>query len=104
MAETLDHRQLAEAVRRRVLEGEGVTSAAQRQQAAGEAAAAPFGGHSGEIAGQIGSAAYRVTDAQVEKLVREAGGQKGAFEIIIAAALGAGMHRWQRALAALDGA
>jgi hypothetical protein len=34
--------------------------------------------------------------------VRAAGSEKAAFEIILAAAVGAGLVRWQRATAVLD--
>lgn len=47
--------------------------------------------------------AYRVTDADVRAL--QAGGQSddGVFEITVAAAVGAAMHRLQRGMAALRG-
>lgn len=53
------------------------------------------------LARQIGEAAYRVTDAQVAAVVQKVG-ERAAFEMIIAAAAGAGLHRWRRGLAILE--
>lgn len=53
------------------------------------------------LAGQIGEAAYKVTEDQVAKVVQQAGNEKAAFELIIAAAVGAGLYRWDTGLAAL---
>jgi hypothetical protein len=47
-------------------------------------------------------AAYRVTDEQVTSVVEAIGGQRAAFELIIAAAVGAGLYRWQVGLRALE--
>lgn len=98
-----DHRALAETLRRRVLEGSGETSADLRQAVAARAAGgdpvdAPFD----DLARQIGEAAYRVTDTQVEDVVRVVGSDAAAFELIAAAALGAGLMRWRTALKALE--
>jgi hypothetical protein len=43
-----------------------------------------------------------VTDGQVAAVRAAAGSEHGAFEIIAAAALGAGLERWRRGMAALD--
>jgi hypothetical protein len=75
-----DHRALAEALRRRVLEGLGETSPQLRQA----------------------EAAYRVTDAQVSAVLTATGSEKATFEIIAAAALGAGLLRWEQAMKVLD--
>jgi phenylacetate-CoA ligase len=48
--------------------------------------------------GEIVTAGYKVTDEQVAKLVEEAGSEGAAFELIVASALGAGLHRWRRGL------
>jgi hypothetical protein len=98
-----DHRALAEALRRRVLEGAGVTLAELRQASAqraagGPAVKAPFD----DLARQIGEAACRVTDAQVSSVLTATGSQKATFEIIAAAALGAGLSRWEQAMNVLD--
>jgi hypothetical protein len=98
-----DHRVLAEALRRRVLEGPGETRPEFRQASAGRAAGgpateAPFD----DLARQIGEAAHRVTDAQISGVLTATGSEKAAFEIIAAAAVGAGLLRWQQAMKVLD--
>jgi uncharacterized peroxidase-related enzyme len=97
-----DHRALAETVRWRVLEGSGETSAALRYGMAERAAGGPpLEAPYDDLARQIGQAAYKVTDEQVASVVEAAGSQRAAFELIVASALGAGLHRWRRGLEAL---
>jgi hypothetical protein len=55
-----------------------------------------------DLARQIGEAAYRVTDAQVATVVEQAGSERAAYELIVASALGAGLHRWQQGLKILE--
>jgi hypothetical protein len=98
-----DHRALADALRSRVLEGRGMSDhpirkAAADRAAAGPAMAIPYD----DLASQIGECSHRVTDAQVEGVVKAAGSEKAAFEIIAAAAMGAGLMRWRLAVKALD--
>jgi alkylhydroperoxidase family enzyme len=98
-----DHRALADAVRRRVLEGPGETDGALRhamaeRAAGGPALEAPYD----DLARQIGQAAYKVTDEQVVRVVERAGSERAAFELIVASSLGAGLHRWRRGLKALE--
>jgi uncharacterized peroxidase-related enzyme len=98
-----DHRALAEAVRQRTLEGSGVTGADLRQAMTERAAGGrPLEAPYDDLARQIGEAAYRVTDEQVAKVVEEAGSERAAYELIVASALGAGLHRWQRGLKILE--
>ena len=98
-----DHRALAEALRRRVLDGPGETGPQARQAAAARAAGGPAGPAAYDaVARQIGESAARVTDEQVAGVVRAMGGEKAAFEIIAAAALGAGLLRWRQGIKALD--
>lgn len=90
-----DHVSLADALRRRVLEGPGVTYPGLRQRMAkrasgGPAMEAPYD----QLAFQIGEAAYKVTEEQVASMVAVAGSDKAAFELIISAAVGAGLWRW----------
>jgi hypothetical protein len=60
-------------------------------RAAGAGAAeAPYD----ELATQIGTAAYRVTDAQVAAVRRRMGSDRAALEVILAASAGAGLKRW----------
>jgi hypothetical protein len=92
-----DHRALAETLRRRVLEGPGETPAELRQASAERAAGGPVAeAPYDELARQIGEAADRVTDAQVSSVLTATGSEKATFEIIAAAALGAGLLRWSR--------
>ena len=97
-----DHCALAEALRYRVLEGPGVSDRATRKAAAerasgGQAIAASYD----NLVRQIGESSHRVTSAQVERLVREVGSEKAAFEVIAAAAMGAGLLRWRTAIKVL---
>ena len=94
-----DHSDLAEALRYRVLEGPGVSDRATRKAAAerasgGRAIAASYD----DLVRQIGELSHRVTTPQVERLVSE----KAAFEVIVAAAMGAGLLRWRSAMKVLD--
>ena len=54
------------------------------------------------LARKIGEAAYRVTDAEVDAVREAAGSDKGAFEIIMSACVGAGFARWDAAIRAID--
>jgi hypothetical protein len=98
-----DHDALAEALRHRVLEAPGETDATVRRAVAERAA----GGASAEaafddLARQIGESADRVSDAQVAGVRAATGSDKAAFEIIAAAALGAGLLRWRQGIKALQ--
>jgi hypothetical protein len=98
-----DHHSSAETLRRRVLEGPGETDPALRQRMAARAAGRPLiEPPYDDLARQIGEAAWRVTDAQVASVLEAAGDQKAVFELIAAAATGAGLLRWQRAIKALE--
>jgi len=100
-----DHRALAEALRRRVLEGPGVTDIALRQAVANRAAGGPaIGEPFDRLVVQISEASYKVTDEQVKGLVAKVTSEKAAFEIIVSAAVGAGLYRWQKGLEILKGA
>jgi len=98
-----DYHSLAKTLKRRVLEGPGETDAALRQRVAARAAGGPpIEAPYDDLARQIGNAAHRTTDAQVASVVTTAGSEKAAFELIAAAATGAGLLRWQQAISALD--
>jgi uncharacterized peroxidase-related enzyme len=98
-----DHRALAGAVQRRVLDGPGETGAALRHGMAARAAGGPpLEAPYDDLARQIGQAAYKVTGEQVARVVGRAGSERAAFELIVAATLGAGLHRWRRGLKALE--
>lgn len=98
-----DHGALAGALRQRVLEGPGETTPALRQNVAlsvagGSAAPPPYDA----LAQAVGEAACRTTDADVANVVKITGSEKATFEIILAAAVGAGLFRWRRAVTVLD--
>lgn len=98
-----NHRILAEELRWRVLEGPGETPPSARQEAAKTAVGvSTVQDRYSDLARQIGDAAHRVTDAQVASAVSVAGSEKAAFEIIAAAAVGAGLLRWQQAIKTLE--
>ena len=97
------HRALAAALRQRVLEGPGKTPTQVRQAAAQVASGGPStrDPHD-ELARQIGESAHLVTDGQVATLLAVAGSEQATFEVIIAAAVGAGLLRWQQGMRALE--
>ena len=98
-----DHLALSEALRRRVLEGPALCDRETRQAAAARASGGPaIAGSYDDLIRLIGEASHGVTSAQMEQLVREIGSEKAAFEVIAAAAMGAGLLRWRLALKALD--
>ena len=95
MTEMSDHAKLVSALKHAALEAPALTSPQLRQGAARRAAGglaidAPYDA----LARQIGEAAYRVTDALVASVLTAAGSEKAAFEIVAAAAVGAGLQRW----------
>lgn len=97
-----DHRALAAALERRVLEGPGETSPGVRQAAQRAAGGPAADGPYDEIARQIAESAHCVTDAQVASLLAATGSEKAAFEVITAAAVGAGLIRWRQAMKVLE--
>ncbi len=106
------HRAWIERLRQSVLTGRGTTAAALRQVV--EERAASAGGRQGGPAGSIPADlmelvdkvihhAWRITDEDVQRLKRAGYSEDAIFELTIAAALGAGMGRLERGLAALAG-
>ena len=95
MTSASDHEALVTAVKQAALEAPALTPTQLRQGVALRAAGGPtIGAPYDTLAKQIGDAAYRVTDAQVASVLAAAGSEKAAFEIIAAAAVGAGLQRW----------
>lgn len=98
-----DHHSFAETLRRRVLEGRGESDPALRQRVAARSAGGPsIEAPYDDLARQIGESACRTTDTQVANVLAAAGSEKAAFELIAAAATGAGLLRWQQAIKALE--
>jgi len=98
-----EHRRKAEAVRAAATGTSGVTESALRAEVMARAAdgseiAAPFE----ELARQIGQAATGVTDGQVEAVRAKLGSDKAAFEVVMAASIGAGLERWDTAMRAIQ--
>lgn len=97
-----DHHVLAEILRKRVLEGSGKTDIALRQAIAKRTTENfPLEAPYDELALQIGNAAYKVTDELIKKTVAKSGSEKAAFELIVVAAVGAGLYRWRNGLRVL---
>lgn len=107
------HGDLVARLRRAVLSGPGTTDAVLREAVEGLAAEAGGRAEGGEI-GRIPSDlteyiekvirhAYRVTDDDISRLKETGYSEDAIFEITLAAALGAGMGRLERGLAALKG-
>ena len=99
------HRELATSLRTRVMNS-GIIDATVRNGAlalgGGEAAEVPEPIRS--LAGQVGQASYRVTDLQVAEVRDAVGSDKAAFEVIMAASIGAGLRRWESAIDAIEDA
>jgi hypothetical protein len=90
-----DHAKLVSALKHATLEAPALTSPQLRQGAAQRAASGPaIDAPYDALARQIGEAAYRITDSQVASVLIAAGTEKAAFEIVAAAAVGAGLQRW----------
>lgn len=105
VASRSDHHSFAETLSRKVLEGPGQSEPALRQRVAARSACGPpIEGPYDDLARQIGDAAFRTTDSQVANVLAAAGSEKAAFELIAAAATGAGLLRWKQAIKALEGA
>jgi uncharacterized peroxidase-related enzyme len=99
-----DHVALAETLRKHVLEGSGSTDVTLRQAMARRATGGPAAGEAAydDLAKQIGQSAHDITDEQVKKVVQKTGSEKAAFELIVAAAVGAGLYRWQKGLSIMN--
>ena len=91
------HHQHAERLRRRV-EETGATSDELRRGALARASGGPAVPEPYDaLVAQIDGDSSRVTDAQVRAVREAAGSEKAAFEVILTAAVGAGLHRWDAA-------
>lgn len=97
---------------RAVLDGPGVTATGTRK--AIEASSATAAGRSGSPAAEVPAVlepylekmarhAYKVTDQDIQALEEAGYSEDAIFEITVSAALGAGMGRLERGLAALQG-
>jgi hypothetical protein len=97
------HHDRAETLRTAVGGDTGVTDAALRTAVAARAAGGtPVAEPYDDLARQIGEASYRVTDAEVGAVRQTAGSDKGAFEIVMSACIGAGLARWDTAVRVIE--
>ncbi|HYO15324.1 MAG TPA: hypothetical protein VE685_19170 [Thermoanaerobaculia bacterium] len=107
------HMDLVQRLKDSVLRGRGATAPALRQAAAAraaEVAGLPPGEAAGEIPADlwsyvetIGRHAYRITEEDIAALRQAGWSEDEIFEVSISAAVGAGMSRLERGLAALRG-
>ena len=100
-----EHRQFAEALRQRVVSAPAETPESLRRDVLTRAAGGPpLAEPYDALVHQIAEAASRVTDAQVSAVRGVTGSDKASFEVVMAAAIGAGLQRWDQAMEALDAA
>ncbi len=93
-----DHYLMAETLRQRIFERPGITNSSLRQAIGNRAIGGnPIEAPYNEMALLIGEASYKVTDAQVMDVIKKAGSDKAAFEIMVSAAVSAGLYRWDAA-------
>jgi hypothetical protein len=97
MGDTDPHRQGREAIEAAVLRGPGQTSPALRQQAA---AGRELPAELAPLVAKIRAHAYRITDEDLTAL-RGRYSEDELFEVVVAAALGAALHRLDAGLRAL---
>ena len=101
MGAEADHRTLADAVRQSVAAGQDAraTTVAMAIGAGGDASVAAA---YADLARTIDRASYRVTGEQVAAAAAEAGSDRGAFEVVMAAGVGAALRRWDAAIRAIE--
>ena len=105
--------ELVERLRSSVLQGKGKTDPALRQAVAARSAelgggpAAPTGASIPDglrdFVDDVALHAYRITDEEVQALRRAGHSEDEIFEIAVSAAVGGGLARLERGLAALAG-
>jgi len=99
----IDHRARAAALREKAGGAAGQTDPALRQSilsraAGGPALTAPYDA----LVTHVAEASYRVTDGEVAAVRAATGSDKAAFEVVMTAAIGAALLRFDRATAALE--
>ncbi|GAB3614860.1 hypothetical protein [Humibacter ginsengisoli] len=55
-----------------------------------------------QLVEQIARDSARVTDAQIAAVLRATSSERSAFELILTAAIGTGLHRWDAAAAVIE--
>jgi hypothetical protein len=100
-----DHAAMATALRVRAATAPGQVDANLRKAAIERANGGPALPKPYEtLVTHVVEASYKVTDAEVAAVRQASGSDKAAFEVIMAAAIGAAMVRFDRAMQALQGA
>lgn len=94
--EARSHQDLAAALRARVLESGSLRGELREDALDGDGAnaAAPYSA----LIVQVREESSRVTDAQVDAVRLAVGSEKEAFELVLAAAIGGGLERWEVAV------
>lgn len=91
------HSQLARDLRSRVVEAgtldRELRCAILARSAGGPAVPEPYDA----LVKQVDEDSFRVTDTQVQAVLQETGSEGEAFEVILTAAIGAGLRRWDAA-------
>lgn len=102
MSEKPSHAELASQLGRRVAEsGAAERDARLAAFERGGGRESSYSGPVNELAAVIGSASYRVTDAQVAGVRELVGSDQRAFEVVMSASVGAGLARWDAATRAI---
>ncbi len=100
-----EHHRFAGALRAAVTGTGRVTPAVLRGAVMARAAGGvPVGEPYDALARQIAEAADRVTDGEVDAVRVATGSERGAFEVVMSASIGAGLARWDAAVRAIEGA
>lgn len=100
-----DHQAMAEALRKCILEGYGKTDKTLRQAIAKRANdGPPLEPPYDELVLLVNNASYKVTDELIETVVKKAGSEKAAFELIVTTAVTAGLYRWEKGMKVLKAA
>lgn len=97
-----NHQAMAETLRKHVLEDPGKTDVVLRQSIAKRATGGPsLEAPYDEMALLIGNTSYKITDELIKQVVKKSGSEKAAFELITAAAVGAGLYIWAKGFGVL---
>ena len=96
---TTRHAQLVEALRRAVFDSGGAADAALRRSAGtGEGVPEPWAAYGAKVR----DASYRITDGDGAALEASGCSEEEIFEVTVAAATGAALHRLELGLRAMD--
>ncbi|MBX3196368.1 MAG: hypothetical protein KF727_14880 [Microbacteriaceae bacterium] len=90
MSTPREHEALAVELRRATLAASAFSADEDRRLAI----AGSHDGAVGVLISKLAEESFRVTDADVERARTHTGSDKGAFEIVLTASIGAGLKRW----------